>query len=89
MKEISASTITETVARLCQEADFYLPQDVVDALKKARKTEESPLGQQTIDRLLENAELAGKEEMAICQDCGVAVVYLELGQDVHIKGKLI
>ena len=89
MKEISASTITETVARLCQEADFYLPQDVVDALKQARKTEESPLGQQTIDRLLENAELAGKEQMAICQDCGVAVVYLELGQDVHITGKYI
>jgi len=89
MKEINASTITETVARLCQEADFYLPQDVVDALKRARKTEESPLGQQTIDRLLENADLAGKEQMAICQDCGVAVVYLELGQDVHITGKYL
>jgi fumarate hydratase subunit alpha len=89
MKEISASTITETVARLCQEADFYLPQDVVDALKRARKTEESPLGQQTIDRLLENTELASKEQMAICQDCGVAVVYMELGQDVHITGKYL
>lgn len=89
MKEISASTITETVARICQEANFYLPQDVVDALKRARKAEESPLGQQTIDRLLENAELAGKEQLAICQDCGVAVIYLELGQDIHITGKYL
>jgi fumarate hydratase subunit alpha len=89
MKEISASTITETVARLCQEANFYLPQDVVDALKRARKTEESILGQQTIDRLLENAQLANKEQLAICQDCGVAVVYVELGQDIHITGKYL
>ena len=89
MKEISASTITETVARLCQEANFYLPQDVVEALKRARKTEESNLGQQTIDRLLENAQLANKEQLAICQDCGVAVIYVELGQDVHIKDKYL
>jgi len=89
MKEISASTITETIALICQEANFYLPQDVVDALKRARKAEESSLGQQTIDRLLENAELAGKEQQAICQDCGVAVIYLELGQDVHITGKYL
>lgn len=89
MREISASAITETIARLCQEANFYLPQDVIDALKRARKSEESPIGQQTIDRLLENADLASKEQMAICQDCGVAVVYLELGQDVHITGKYL
>jgi len=89
MKEINSSTIIETTARLCQEANFYLPQDVVDALKRAQKTEESPLGKQTIDRLLENAELAGKEQLAICQDCGVAVIYMELGQDVHITGKYL
>jgi fumarate hydratase subunit alpha len=89
MREIRASAITDTVAKLCQEANFYLPEDVVDALKRARKAEESPLGQQVIDRLLENAELANKEQLAICQDCGVAVVYLELGQDVHVTGKYL
>jgi fumarate hydratase subunit alpha len=89
MREISASAITDTVARLCQEANLYLPEDVIDALKRARKTEESPLGQQVIDRLLENAELAKKEQLAICQDCGVAVVYLELGQGVHISSKYL
>jgi fumarate hydratase subunit alpha len=89
MREIRASAITDTVAKLCQEANFYLPEDVVDALKRTRKAEESPLGQQVIDRLLENAELAKKEQLAICQDCGVAVVYLELGQDVHVTDKYL
>ena len=89
MREINASAITENIARLCQEANFYLPQDVIDALKRARNSEESSIGQHTIDRLLENAELAGKEQMAICQDCGVAVVYLELGQDAHITDKYL
>lgn len=86
MREINASTITQTVARLCQEANFYLPDDVVDALKLARDTDESPVAQQTLDQILENAKLAGEEQLAICQDCGTAVVYLEVGQDVHITG---
>ena len=86
MREINASTITQTVARLCQEANFYLPDDVADALKLARDTDESPVAQQTLDQILENAKLAGEEQLAICQDCGTAVVYLEVGQDVHISG---
>src|SRR4030042_3129556 len=86
MKEIQASTITETVSRLCQEANFFLTEDVLEALKKARKDEESPQGQQALDRIIENANLAKDEQLAICQDCGVAVVYLEMGQDVHVTG---
>jgi len=86
MREIDASTITRTVERLCQEANFYLPGDVVEALKRARDTEESPVSQQTLDRILDNAKLAGEEQLAICQDCGTAVVFLEIGQDVHIGG---
>jgi fumarate hydratase subunit alpha len=78
--------VTKTVSRLCQDANFFLPEDVFDALKRARKTEESPLGQQALDQLLENAKMAKDEQLAICQDCGVAVVYLEVGQDIHIKG---
>jgi fumarate hydratase subunit alpha len=86
MREIEASTITQTVARLCQEANFYLPGDVLEAIKLARDAEESPVGQQALDQLLDNAKLAGEEQLAICQDCGAAVVYLEIGQDVHITG---
>jgi len=86
MRNIKASKITETVARLCMEANYYLPDDVVKALKKALKNEESPLGKQTLRFILDNAELARQEKMPVCQDCGTAVIYLEIGQDVHIAG---
>ena len=84
MREIDAQEVTKTVSLLCQEANFFLPEDVFDALKQSRKTEESPLGQQILDQLLKNAKMAQDEQLAICQDCGVAVVYLEIGQDVGI-----
>ena len=71
---------------MCREANYSLPEDVVQALKRALKNEESPLGKQALRQLLLNARLAGEEQMAICQDCGTAVVYLELGQDVHVTG---
>jgi len=86
VRNIDAQEVTKTVSRLSQESNFFLPDDVYTSLKQARQTEESPLGQQTLDQILENAELAKKEEMAICQDTGVAVVYLEIGQDAHITG---
>jgi len=86
VREINAKEVTEAVDRLCQEANFFLPVDVMDTLKKMRQTEESPLGQQTLDQIVENAEMAAKEQVAICQDCGVAVVFLEIGQDVHVTG---
>jgi len=86
LREIDVTTITATVARLCQEANLYLPEDVLDALKQARKKEVSPLGQEVIDQLMENATIATKEKMPLCQDCGYTVVMLEVGQDVHIKG---
>jgi fumarate hydratase subunit alpha len=86
MRDIDAKEVTETVSRLCQEANFFLPDDVLDALREGRKNEESPLGQQTLDQILENAKLAKDEEIAICQDCGTAVIFLEIGQEVHITG---
>jgi len=86
MKEIDCKQITETVARLFEEACHYLPQDVLDALKRARETETSPVGREILDRLLENAAIAGKGEVPLCQDTGDAIVFLELGQDVHIVG---
>src|ERR1035437_2521150 len=86
LRSIRAKEITETVARLCREANYFLPDDVLKALKKAQKKEESPLGKQVLQQILDNARLAKKEGMAICQDCGTAVVILEVGQDVHITG---
>jgi fumarate hydratase subunit alpha len=89
MKEIKTKDITENVARLCQEANFYLGEDVLALLKKAREQEESPAGQQILDEILENAKIAAKEQMPLCQDCGLAVVFVEIGQDVHIEGDLV
>jgi fumarate hydratase subunit alpha len=86
MREIAADDITKTVARLCQEANFDIPDDVLDALKGYRDAEESPLGRQVLDQILENDSIATNEKIPICQDCGTAVVFLELGQDVHVTG---
>lgn len=86
MREISSKKITETVARLCQEANFDLGEDVLDALKRARDNEESPLGRQVLEQIMKNAGIAREERIPICQDCGTAVIFLEVGQDAHIVG---
>jgi fumarate hydratase subunit alpha len=86
VREIKASAITQAVARLCQEANFELEEDLLSALKKAQKTEESPLGREVLSQLLENAQIAKEEHLPLCQDCGTAVVFLEIGQEVHIIG---
>jgi fumarate hydratase subunit alpha len=74
------------VAALFQEANYRLPEDVVDALERARAVEESPLARDILDQILENARVAAQKQMALCQDCGTSVVFLEIGQDVHITG---
>jgi fumarate hydratase subunit alpha len=74
------------VARLCRQAATELPPDVVAALKAAIKIEESQLGRQALEQLLENAKLAAVEHLPICQDCGTATVFLEIGQDIHFSG---
>ena len=86
MKEIHVSQITETVARLCQDATHNLPEDVVAALRRAERSEESPLARQVLIEILDNAELARREMLPLCQDTGTAVVFAEVGQDVHIVG---
>ena len=86
MRDIEAGTITETVARLAEEACYHLGQDDLEALKKAQEQEESPLGRQVLEELVENADVAVRENIPLCQDCGLAVVFLELGQDVHVVG---
>jgi len=86
MREIEASAITQTVAKLCQQTNFELGEDVLSALKQAQQTEESPLGKQVLSQLLENAQIAQQERVPLCQDCGTAVVFLEIGQETHITG---
>ncbi len=86
MREIKVSDVTETIARLFEHSCHYLPEDVLAALKKAREEEESPVCRAVFDRMLEDAEIAGKEQIPLCQDTGVAIVFLELGQEVHITG---
>ena len=86
LREIEAEKITQTVAELCQRANFELGEDVLSALRQALKTEPSPLGREVLSRLLENAGIARDERVSLCQDCGTAVVFLEIGQDVHISG---
>lgn len=86
MREISAQEITAAVSELCRDSNYHLPADVLEALKKAAKEEQSPAGRRALELIIRNAELAAQEKIAICQDCGVSVVYLELGQDLHITG---
>ena len=86
MRELDVKKITETVADLCKQAAYYLPQDVYDALKKGRETEESPVGQVVLDQIIKNAEIAKAEDRPYCQDTGMTIVFLELGQDLHIVG---
>jgi fumarate hydratase subunit alpha len=84
MREIDAGLITEAVARLSMEANYELEGDVLQALERGLEEEESPVGREVFAQLLENAEIARTEKMPICQDTGLAVVFLEMGQEVHI-----
>jgi fumarate hydratase subunit alpha len=86
LREIEAKKISQTVAELCQQANFELGEDVLSALRQALKTELSPLGREVLSQLLENARIAREERVALCQDCGTAVVFMEIGQDAHITG---
>ena len=89
MREIDAKQITETVAQMCKEAAYYLPDDVYNAMKKARETETSPVGQNVLDQIIRNAEIAKAEDRPYCQDTGMTIVFLEVGQDLHIMGGLL
>lgn len=86
MHKIEANTITQTVEKLCMEANYSLGQDVIDALERSLKREESPTGQKILKDIIENARI-GREELApICQDTGFTVAFVELGQEVEITG---
>lgn len=86
MRDIDCNQITETVSSLFQEGCLYLPEDVLAAIKLARDKEESPVAKDVLDKIIENTEVSKREKIPLCQDTGAAVVILELGQEVHIKG---
>jgi fumarate hydratase subunit alpha len=88
MRSINAAEITKAAAGLFKQANYELGDDVIAALKKAQKDEASPAGQAAIETILKNSQIAAAENIPLCQDCGTAVVFLEVGQDVHIEGNL-
>ena len=86
MREIQCSKITEVIRKLCIEANEHLPEDVKCAIKTARKEEDGEIAKGILDNIIENYEIADRENVPICQDTGMAVVFMEIGQDVHIAG---
>ena len=86
MREMDSKWVTETVSSLLQEGCYHLSEDVIAALRRASEREESPAARNALAKLLENAEAADRDEIPLCQDTGMAVVFLELGQDLHVIG---
>lgn len=86
MREVNVEEITKLVERLCIESNYYLPLDVKNALEAALHKEESPLAREILQDIIKNQEIARKNHVPICQDTGLAVIFLELGQDVRLVG---
>ncbi|MCI8357374.1 MAG: fumarate hydratase [Lachnospiraceae bacterium] len=86
MRTIDVAEITNHIKEMCIEANHFLAQDMETALKSAADTEASPLGKQILGQLQENLEIAGEDMIPICQDTGMAVIFMEIGQDVHFTG---
>lgn len=86
MRNIDVKNITDTIAEMCIEANHFLTPDMKAALEAAVQSEEAPLGKQVLQSLQENLKIAGEDMIPICQDTGMAVIFLEIGQDVHFEG---
>ncbi|MBO4375826.1 MAG: fumarate hydratase [Lachnospiraceae bacterium] len=86
MREISVTTITEEIKEMCIEANHFLAKDMVGALNKAADSETSELGRKILGQLKENLDIAGEDMIPICQDTGMAVFFVEVGQEVHVVG---
>ena len=89
MREIEVNEIIDAVRELCIKANCVLNDDVYNALEAAKNTEKSPIGKEILCQLTDNADIAKNEYVPICQDTGMAIVFVELGQEVHIKGGLL
>lgn len=86
MRTVQVSEITENIKEMCIEANHYLSKDMEAVMERAAETEEAPLGKQILGQLRENLDIAARDMIPICQDTGMAVVFLEIGQDVHLEG---
>lgn len=86
MRTIAVSTVTDNIKEMCIEANHFLPQDMRRALDGAVQGEQSPLGRQILEQLQENLHIAGEDMIPICQDTGMAVIFMEIGQEVHFEG---
>jgi fumarate hydratase subunit alpha len=86
MREVDAKEIVAAVRKMSMDANYYLGEDVLAALKKFEKLEESPLGKEILNQIIKNADIAAEKQMPLCQDTGLSVIFAEIGQDVHIKG---
>ena len=89
LRSINVEEITKNIKEMCIEANHYLSPDMDAAMKKAEQEEKSPLGKQILEQLQENLKIAAEDMIPICQDTGMAVVFLEIGQDVHLEGGLL
>ena len=86
IRTVHVEEITKNIKEMCIEANHYLSEDMDAAMKQAVETEKAPLGKQILTQLQENLQIAAKDMIPICQDTGMAVIFLEIGQDVHFKG---
>ncbi|WBW98037.1 fumarate hydratase [Oceanirhabdus sp. W0125-5] len=89
MREINVKEITSAVKKLCIDANYYLSSDVREKLNSARQEEEWEIAKGILDNIIENAEIAKNEKMPMCQDTGMACIFVEIGQDVHVTGGLL
>jgi len=86
MREININSIIDLTAKLCMDANYYLNKDIEEAFQRCLIKEESPVGKNVLETIIENACIAREEQVPICQDTGMAVVFIELGMDLHITG---
>ncbi len=86
MREIDVGQVTQAVAELFLQANYVIPEDVMNKLQESREKEDSPLGQMVLDQILENNKIGAEENMPVCQDTGMSVVFLAIGQEVHFTG---
>ena len=84
MREVDVKEITKNIKEMCVEANHYLSKDMKRVFNQAAEAEESPLGRQILDQLKENLDIAGTDMIPICQDTGMAVIFINIGQDVHL-----
>ena len=86
VREVAVSQISDALAKLCVDICYRMSPDMVAAVRRARDLEESPMGREILDQLIANTEIAAEGEVPYCQDTGTTVVFVDVGQDVHLVG---